>query len=101
MPTITFNGQEYDSPETMPPEVRRLYDLANQMFADQNRDGIPDVFEHMADTGQATVLQTQQFIVGGKAYGSLDELPADARQKYEQAMQRLDANANGVPDLLE
>ena len=30
-----------------------------------------------------------------------EQLPANARQKYEQAIGRLDANGNGVPDLLE
>jgi hypothetical protein len=28
MATITFNGQEYNSPDAMPPEVRRLYERA-------------------------------------------------------------------------
>jgi hypothetical protein len=28
MATITFNGQEFASPETMPPEMRRLCELA-------------------------------------------------------------------------
>ena len=43
---IIFNGKEYSSPEDMPPEVRRIYDNAmTTVFADQNRDGIPDLFQ--------------------------------------------------------
>jgi hypothetical protein len=101
MATINFNGQVYDSPEAMPPEVRRLYELANQMLADQDQDGVPDLFGQVADMSQGTVIQSAQFMVDGKVYRSLDELPVDARRKYEQAMERLDANRNGVPDLLE
>lgn len=43
---IIFNGKEYSSPEDMPPEVRRIYDNAmTTVLADQNRDGIPDLFQ--------------------------------------------------------
>jgi hypothetical protein len=100
MAKINFNGQEYDSPEAMPAEVRRLYELANQMFADKDQDGVPDLFQGIAGT-QANVVQTSQFVVDGKVYTSLDELPEDARRRYEQAMGQLDANRNGVPDMLE
>jgi hypothetical protein len=101
MATINFNGQEYDSPDDMPPDVRRLYDLANQMLADKDGDGVPDLFGQVAGTTQANVVQTTQFVVDGKIYTSLDDLPAEARQKYEQAMGQWDANRNGVPDMLE
>jgi hypothetical protein len=44
--------------------------------------------------------------VDGKVYSSVDELPPEARQKYEQAMTRIgqamgDANQDGVPDILD
>ena len=100
MPKIIFNGQEYDSPEAMPPEVRQLYQMAAGLLADRDQNGVPDIFEG-AEAAPARVLQSTQFIVDGKAYSSLDELPAEARQKYEQAMRRLDANRDGVPDLFE
>jgi len=100
MAKITFNGQEYDSPDAMPPEVRQLYQMMTSMLSDTNQDGMPDIFAGIAGAAPTT-LQTTQFVVDGKAYSSLDELPAEARQKYEQAMGRLDANQNGVPDLFE
>jgi hypothetical protein len=37
----------------------------------------------------------------GREYNSIDDLPADARAKYDQAMGALDANRNGIPDFLE
>jgi hypothetical protein len=101
MATINFNGQEYDSPDAMPPEVRRLYELANQMLADKDGDGVPDLFGQVAGTSQANVVQTTQFVVDGKVYTSLDELPAEARRKYEQTLGQWDANRNGIPDMLE
>jgi len=98
---ISFNGQEYDSPEAMPPEVRQLYQMMTSMLADRNQDGMPDIFASGAGGVTPTLFQTTQFVVDGKAYSSLDELPTEARQKYEQAIGRFDANRNGIPDLLE
>jgi hypothetical protein len=98
MPKIIFNGKEYDSPEAMPPEVRQLYQMAAGLLADRDQNGVPDIFEG-GEAAPATVVQSTQFIVDGKTYTSLDELPAEARQKYEQALARLDANRDGVPDL--
>lgn len=44
----------------------------------------------------------QKFIViNGKTYKSVEEMPEDVRRKYETAMQALDKNQNGVPDMLE
>ena len=37
--TINFNGQEYDSPAAMPPEVRQLYQMMTDMLADKNQTG--------------------------------------------------------------
>jgi hypothetical protein len=101
MANITFNGQEYESPEAMPPEVRQLYQMMTSMLSDTNQDGLPDIFAGVAGDAAPATFQTTQFVVDGKAYGSLDELPAEARQKYEQALGQLDANRNGVPDLFE
>jgi hypothetical protein len=100
MAKINFNGQEYDSPEAMPAEVRQLYQMMTNMLADENQDGMPDIFAGSGNI-KSTVFQTTQFIVDGKAYSSLDEMPAEMRQKYQQSLGQLDANRNGIPDLLE
>jgi hypothetical protein len=101
MAKIIFNGQEYESTEAMPAEVRRLYEMANQMFADQDHDGMPDLFENLPGSASSVVTHSTQFVVDGQVYSNLDELPPEARRKYEQTMGRLDANRNGIPDLLE
>ena len=42
------------------------------------------------------------FIVNGQSYASLDEMPPDVRQNYEQAMAIwADKNQNTIPDTLE
>jgi hypothetical protein len=41
-------------------------------------------------------------VIDGKTYHSIDEMPPDIRQKYEQAMRSLgDANDNHIPDAFE
>ena len=44
----------------------------------------------------------RMIVIDGKTYQSVDEMPAEVRQKYEQAMRSLgDANANKIPDAFE
>lgn len=43
---IVFNGQEFSSPNDMPPEIRKAYDqVMSGVLADANKNGIPDVME--------------------------------------------------------
>jgi hypothetical protein len=43
-----------------------------------------------------------QIMFNGKTYNSLEEMPANERQAYEQLQQIfVDANGNGIPDFLE
>jgi hypothetical protein len=42
-----------------------------------------------------------KFFANGTAYDSIDQLPPEARAKYEQAMASLDRNQNGMPDFVE
>ena len=41
--------------------------------------------------------------VNGQTYNSIEEMPPDVRQKYEQVMAKLkeDRDGNGIPDILE
>jgi hypothetical protein len=47
-PRIIFNGREYSGPEEMPAEARAAYERAMSVFADSDRDGVPDLFEGLA-----------------------------------------------------
>ncbi len=114
---IVIDGVSYNSVDEMPPDVRRNYEEAmrgfkennvenfggaisdiRNIFADKNNNGMPDIFE-----GNQTISVAGQtkFIVDGRTYDSLDELPVEARAKYEQAMSSMDRNQNGMPDFME
>lgn len=113
---IVIDGKTYNSPDEMPEEVRRSYEEAlpgfdggksliqgaaanlHQVFADRNNDGLPDIFE---GGRSINISGGMKFVVDGQAYDNLDQLPPDARAKYEQAMSSIDKNRNGTPDFLE
>jgi hypothetical protein len=114
---IVIDGKTYNSVDDMPPDTRQKYEQAmrslggvntNQIldavetpniFADQDKDGIPDVLKNIA-ASQAT-MNTMKIIVDGKEFDGLANLPPEARAKYEEAMGKLDANRNGIPDFVE
>jgi hypothetical protein len=114
---IVIDGKTYNSVNEMPPEVRQRYEQAisslgnangNQIpdafeamniFADKDKDGVPDVLENIA-ASHAT-LNTMKIIVDGKEFDGLENLPPEARARYEEAMGKLDANRNGIPDFVE
>ena|SRR5215216_5718401 len=113
---IVIDGKTYKSVNDMPEDVRRQYEQAmstfkdqngnrvpatfeNNMLADQNRNGIPDLVENTP--GEKIVANVMKILVDGKQFNSLDDLPPEARARYEQAMGALDANRNGIPDFME
>lgn len=99
---INFNGKIYNSIEEMPPDVRQAYEQVMSVFADQNKNGVPDMFENMGLNLGHLLNQTQTTIVyEGKTYNSLEALPLEARQQYEQKMAGLDKNQDGMPDMFE
>jgi hypothetical protein len=69
------------------------------MLADKNQNGIPDIVENTA--GAPIVANALKILVDGKEFNRLEDLPPEARAKYEQAMGALDANRNGIPDFVE
>ncbi len=116
---IVIDGKTYRSVDEMPPDVRQEYEQAMRslgdaihnpipetfepasldIFADKNGDGVPDVLENvMADD---VVVSSVKIIVDGKAFDRIEDLPPEARARYQEAMGKLDANRNGVPDFLE
>jgi hypothetical protein len=93
---IRINGREYDTPEAMPPDVRKLYEDAMRQvgpsLADQDGNGIPDIFEGKG-SGRAGTFISNRITVNNKTYASVDELPPDVRKLYDEAMSR----AGGSP----
>ena len=108
---IVIDGKTYKSVEEMPEAVRRSYESAMSQLADNDRNGIPDVLENLVNLtdqdkdglpdafkglASSIITSSTKIIVNGTEYNSLDELPPDARAKYEQAMGTLDSNRNGA-----
>jgi hypothetical protein len=114
---IVIDGKTYTSVEEMPPDIRQKYEQAMRSLGDANNNQIPDVFETMdifADkdkdnvpdvlenlTASHATMNTMKIIVDGKEFDGIENLPPEARAKYEQAMGKLDANRNGIPDFAE
>jgi hypothetical protein len=114
---IVIDGKTYKSVNEMPPDVRQNYEQAMNSLKDQNGNRVPDAFESMNphadkdENGQPDVFENMtsnsvgasnmKIIVDGKEFNGSEDLPPEARAKYEQAMNKLDANRNGVPDFLE
>lgn len=96
---IVIDGKTYNSENEMPPDVRAKYKKAMNMIRDRDRGGRPDVFDVSSST--RVVSNTMKFVVDGREYSSLEDLPPEARAKYEQAMGALDKNKNGIPDFVE
>ncbi len=100
-PVIVIDGKTYKNVGEMPPEVRARYEQAMRAFPrSQETSATSRPTEFNGEDGSLTVNSTK-FVVNGKEYNSLEELPPEARARYEQAMDALDANRNGLPDFLE
>lgn len=119
---IHFNGKTYLNVDEMPPDIRQVYEQVNGLFADKNQNGIPDMLEGnrsdagmkytLADDNQngvpdifenaqdSNVIQTTTFVVDGKTYQNPDDMPAEARQRYQAAMAKIDADQDDIPDWL-
>src|SRR5687767_13764205 len=52
---ILINGAAFDRPEDMPPELRAVYDRAQQLLVDADGDGVPDVFQQRGLRGMFDV----------------------------------------------
>lgn len=85
---INFNGRAYNSLEEMPLNERKAYEQMQKIFVDVNGNGIPDFLE--GDVAQKVISAfTNTINYEGKVYNNLDELPAEARQKLQDAFIKL------------
>src|SRR6266487_2825571 len=119
---IVIDGKTYHSVDEMPPDVRQKYEQAIRslgdandnhipdafepvppetvnILADKDKNGIPDVLEYL--TAGHAVVNRMKIIIDGKEFNGIENLPPEARARYEEAMGKLDANKNGIPDFLE
>jgi hypothetical protein len=98
-PKLIVNGKTYNSVDEMPEDVRKQYEQAMNSLKDEDKNQIPDAFENISSKN--VVSSSMKIIVNGKEFNGLEDLPPDVRARYEQAMGKLDANQNGMPDFLE
>jgi hypothetical protein len=112
---IVIDGNTYNGVEEMPPDVRQKYEQALQALADSNgnhnpdalenllldkdKNGIPDLLESLGAGKHVTTHV--KITVNGKEFNGIEDLPPEARARYEAAMSKLDANQNGIPDFVE
>jgi len=114
---IVIDGKTYNSVDEMPKDVRRNYEQAMRGFKEDNTkdisgalDNVKSIFAENIHNRVPDVIDNNQviniaggmkFVVDGQVFNNVDELPPDARAKYEQAMGSIDKNRNGMPDILE
>jgi hypothetical protein len=86
MPTqIIFNGQEYDSPDAMPEDVRRAYQEMLNHLQDKDKDGIPDVLQGGSAGNALGILQTS-VTYNGRTVEGLRGLPGPVRRLLQNVI---------------
>ena len=86
-----LNGKEYDGIEAMPPDVRKDYEAVLESLKNTGGEEVLSLLER----GERTSIKAtfREIVVNGRTYGSVDEMPADVRRTYEQAVARMGAAA--------
>lgn len=86
-----LNGKEYDGIEAMPPDVRKGYEAVLESLKNTGGEEVLSLLER---GDRASIKATfREIVVNGKHYGSVDEMPADVRRVYEQALARMGSAA--------
>lgn len=96
---VIINGTEYPSLEDVPPRQRALYERAVE--AAQQGEAEHQVIESSGVLRGGLLGGLRKIVINGKAYDSVDQIPDDWRDLYLSAMQGLDRDANGIPDMLD
>lgn len=100
---ITINGQTYDSPEAMPPDVRRTYEEAMRLLGpaleNAPKDARTDVLTGHAGPFHGSVVVNRTVTVDNRKFGGVEGLSPELRRMYEDAVRgaaaparRADAN---------
>ena len=90
---ITINGQSYDSPDAMPPDVRRLYDEAMRSVGPALAGGTgTDVTQVVSGSGglgvKSNIVIRKTITVNNKTYKNVDEMPPEVRQLFQSGIQQ-------------
>jgi len=83
---MIFNGQEYEGPEAMPPDVRKAYQEMLDQFQDKDKDGIPDILQGgSAGKNVLGMLQTSVSF-NGRTLENMGGIPAPVRRLIGNVM---------------
>ncbi len=88
MRNINFNGKTYSSLDEMPAAERMMYDQIMSVFADSDKNGIPDIFEGDIVKNVLKFASTS-YVVDGRSMQSLDSLPPEVRSQVAQAFEKM------------
>jgi hypothetical protein len=87
---ITINGQTYESPEAMPPDVRRTYEEAMRMLgpavANAPRDARTDVLAGHVGPFHGSVVVNHVVTMNGRRQSGVEGLSPELRRMYEDAV---------------
>ena len=84
-PKIVFNGQTYDSLESMPPEARTKYQAILDALGTEDREKLEAAMESGAGIKINTTVR-HKIRVNGKDYDAVEAMPANVREAYERAV---------------
>lgn len=87
-----LNGKEYDGVDAMPPDVRRDYETVLESLKNTGGDEVLSLLS--SGEHHSIKASFREIVVNGKSYGSVDEMPADVRKTYEEAVARLGASGD-------
>ena len=88
MSSINFNGKSYSSLEEMPAAERMMYDQIMSVFKDEDKNGVPDIFEGDI-VKNVTNFATTSYVVDGRSVQSLEHLPLEVRSNVAQAFEKM------------
>jgi len=64
-------------------------DAMERVFEDRDADGVPDLFQAISAGGKGqsvrhvSVQHSSRYVINGKEYGSLEEMPPDVRRVFD------------------
>jgi hypothetical protein len=85
------NGVSYDGLESMPPDVRRQYELAMELLKNVKQEGVSKEASNRtverSPHGVSIKVEKRELLynVDGKIFDDASQLPADIRAKLDQA----------------
>ncbi|MBN1269747.1 MAG: hypothetical protein JXB04_09180 [Kiritimatiellae bacterium] len=93
---IVVNGQTYNSPDEMPPEVRKVFEESLAHLKHPLPVGEPAKKEHRIVAPGVTVSTTtygpvasERFVWNGREYDRAEDLPPEARAHFERVRKQL------------